>query len=703
MKFKILHQSPTRLRFHLNGAHAMTLEEAEILRVYLENLPGVTSAKVYDRTGDAAVGFSAGEAAGLIRALRGFSYETARRPELEYNTAGRELDREYEGKLVSLVLRRCAKRLLLPLPVRAALSWYHAIGYIRSGLASLRAGQLNVSVLDATAITVSLLRGDSSTASSVMFLLKAGDLLEEWTHKRSVDDLARTMSLNVEKVWLLADGTELLTPIHDISVGDRIVVRSGNMIPLDGKVVSGEAQVNQASMTGESMPVRKTAGSYVYAGTAVEEGSCIIEVEKCSGSGRYDRIVRMIEDSEKLKSALEAKASSLADHLVPWSLGGTLVTLALTRNVTKALSILMVDFSCALKLAMPLAVLSAMKECGSHAITVKGGKYLEAVSAADVLVLDKTGTLTRSQPHVAEVIPFNGYGEEDALRIAACLEEHYPHSMANAVVNAALERGLIHEECHTEVSYVVAHGIASSMDGKKIIIGSHHFVFEDEKCRVLEEDRDRFMAIPDCYSVLFMAIDGILSAAICIEDPLRPEVPDVIDALHRAGLTTIVMMTGDNRRTAEAIAAKAGVDVCISEVLPEDKAAYVRHCREAGRHVIMVGDGINDSLALSESSAGIAVSSGAAIAREIADITIAADNLWELVRLRQISDALMKRIRGNYRRIMSFNGALIALGVAGILAPSTSALLHNTSTIAFSLHSMTKLMPEAKKEAAGGE
>ncbi len=554
-------------------------------------------------------------------------------------------------------------------------------------------GKLEVAVLDATAITVSMLRGDTETASSIMFLLRIGEILEEWTHKKSVDDLARTMSLGVDRVWVRTDsGEEVLVPVGDVRVGSNIVVRTGGMIPLDGKVVGGEATVNQASITGESLPVRKDAGSYAYAGTVVEEGECVIRVEKNSGSGRYDRIVKMIEESERLKSATEDKASHLADKLVPYSLGGTIAVYLLTRNVTKALAVLMVDFSCALKLSMPLAVLSAMRECSFHYISVKGGRFLEAVSEAQTIVFDKTGTLTHAQPRVAEVVPFGGRDEAEMLRLAACLEEHYPHSMANAVVAEAAARGLQHEERHSKVEYVVAHGISSQVGDDKVVIGSYHFVFQDEGCHIPEGEQDRFDALDPAYSHLYLAISGELAAVICVFDPLREEAPAVIESLRRLGLNKIVMMTGDNERTARAIAAQVGVDEYHAEVLPEDKAAFIRAEHEKGRKVIMIGDGVNDSPALSEADAGIAISDGAAIAREIADITVSADDLFALVTLKAISDALMHRIHRNYRTIIGFNFSLIVLGVAGVLPPATSSLLHNASTIAISLHSMTNLL-----------
>ncbi len=691
MKCQILHAAPGRLRVHMMQKH-MSLAQADVLEYYLKNIDGVTDVSVYDRTCDAVIHYSVDRAA-ITSALARFSYEKAEAMDLVPDHTGRELNRQYEDKLTFTVLRRIVNKLFVPAPIRLAVSIYRAAGYVREAIRSLLRGRLEVAVLDATAITVSMLRGDTETASSIMFLLRVGEILEEWTHKKSVDDLARTMSLGVDRVWVRTDsGEEILVPVGDVRVGSSIVVRTGGMIPLDGKVVGGEATVNQASITGESLPVRKDAGSYAYAGTVVEEGECVIRVEKNSGSGRYDRIVKMIEESERLKSATEDKASHLADKLVPYSLGGTIAVYLLTRNVTKALAVLMVDFSCALKLSMPLAVLSAMRECSFHHISVKGGRFLEAVSEAQTIVFDKTGTLTHAQPRVAEVVPFGGRGEDDMLRLAACLEEHYPHSMANAVVAEAAARGLQHEERHTKVEYVVAHGISSQVGGEKVVIGSYHFVFQDEGCRIPEGEQERFDALDPAYSHLYLAISGELAAVICVYDPLREEASAVIGSLRRLGLNRIVMMTGDNERTARAIARQVGVDEYHAEVLPEDKAAFIRAEHEKGRKVIMIGDGVNDSPALSEADAGIAISDGAAIAREIADITVSADDLFALVTLKAISDALMHRIRRNYRTIIGFNFSLIALGVAGVLPPATSSLLHNLSTIAISLHSMTNLL-----------
>ena len=695
MKCQILHQSAGRLRVHLDRTR-MTLREADILEYYLKSIDGVTDAAVYDRTCDAVIVYRT-ERAAVVRALAAFSFEKAESLGLVPEHTTRALNREFEDKLVSTVMRRMASKLFLPMPVRAAISLARSVKYIREGLSALLHGRLTVAVLDATAVSVSMLRGDFATAGSVMFMLRLGEILEEWTHKKSVADLAGAMSLNVDHVWLRTGETETLVPISEVQAGDELVVRTGSLIPLDGKVVSGEAMINQASMTGESLPVPKHAGSYVYAGTVAEEGECVICVEKALGGGRYDRIVKMIEESEKLKSTAEDKASRLADRLVPYTLGGTLLTYLLTRNVTKTLAVLMVDFSCALKLSMPIAVLSAMRESSAHHISVKGGRFLEAVAQADTVVFDKTGTLTYATPTVAQVIPFGGHDESEMLRLAACLEEHYPHSMANAVVAEAKRRGLTHEEYHSQVQYVVAHGISSMVEGKKVLIGSAHFVFEDEGCRVPESEQAKFDALPAEYSHLYLCIAGELAAVVCICDPLRKEAAAAVRALHELGIGKVVMMTGDNRRTAEAVAAEVGVDAVFAEVLPEDKAAFIRREKEAGRTVIMIGDGVNDSPALSEADAGIAISTGAAIAREIADITIASEDLFALVTLRRLSEALMARIHRNYRFIVSFNFSLIVLGVLGILPPTTSALLHNMSTLGISLKSMTDLLPETRE------
>ena len=692
MKCTILHDTAGRLRVHL-CCKRMTLRQADVLEYYLLAVDGVRSVKVYDRTRDAVVVYDA-ERECMIRALARFSFEKAEKLDLAPEHTSRTLNREFEDKLALTVMRRCASNLFLPAPVTSALAVIRSAKYIKEGLLALWHRKLSVAVLDATAVTVSMVRGDFATAGSVMFMLRLGEILEEWTHKKSVADLASAMSLRVENVWQQVDGTEVLTKVTDVKPGDRIVIRTGGMIPLDGRVVEGEAMVNQSSLTGESMPVAKWPGSPVYAGTVAEEGECVVCVEKVSGSGRYDRVVRMIEESEKLKSTAEDKASRMADRLVPYTLGGTAVTYLLTRDVTKMLAVLMVDFSCALKLAIPVAVLSAMRESSGHHISVKGGRFLEAVAKADTIVFDKTGTLTYATPKVAQVIPFGGHREADMLRLAACLEEHYPHSMANAVVEEAKRQGLTHEEYHSQVQYVVAHGISSMGEDKKVIIGSAHFVFEDEGCCIPEGEQEKYDALPAAYSHLYLCIDGELAAVICIHDPLRREAKDAVKALHESGFTNVVMMTGDNRRTAESVAAEVGVDAVYAEVLPEDKAAFIRQEKEKGHTVIMVGDGVNDSPALSEADAGIAISTGAAIAREIADITVASENLFELVTLRKLSEALMDRIHGSYRFIVAFNLSLITLGVAGVLPPAISALLHNTSTLGIGLKNMTDLLEE---------
>ena len=692
MKCKILHDTAGRLRVHL-CCKRMTLRQADVLEYYLLAVDGVRSVKVYDRTRDAVVVYDA-ERERMIRALARFSFEKAEKLDLAPEHTSRTLNREFEDKLALTVMRRCASNLFLPAPVTSALAVIRSAKYIKEGLLALWHRKLSVAVLDATAVTVSMVRGDFATAGSVMFMLRLGEILEEWTHKKSVADLASAMSLRVENVWQQVDGTEVLTKVTDVKPGDRIVIRTGGMIPLDGRVIEGEAMVNQSSLTGESMPVAKRPGSPVYAGTVAEEGECVVCVEKVSGSGRYDRVVRMIEESEKLKSTAEDKASRMADRLVPYTLGGTAVTYLLTRDVTKMLAVLMVDFSCALKLAIPVAVLSAMRESSGHHISVKGGRFLEAVAKADTIVFDKTGTLTYATPKVAQIVPFGGHREGDMLRLAACLEEHYPHSMANAVVEEAKRRGLTHEEYHSQVQYVVAHGISSMVENKKVIIGSAHFVFEDEGCHIPEGEQEKYDALPAAYSHLYLCIDGELAAVICIHDPLRREAKDAVKALHESGFTNVVMMTGDNRRTAEAVAAEVGVDAVYAEVLPEDKAAFIRQEKEKGHTVIMVGDGVNDSPALSEADAGIAISTGAAIAREIADITVASENLFEWVTLRKLSEALMARIHGSYRFIVAFNLSLITLGVAGVLPPAISALLHNTSTLGIGLKNMTDLLEE---------
>lgn len=674
----------------------MTTAQADRLQYYLAALPDVKKVTVSERTLDATVLYhkeSDGAREAILCALSVFDYNSSEVEVPEHT--GRQLKREYEDRLFFLVLGRAVRALILPGAFGRVYSLWKAGHYVAEGLRCLRQGKLEVPVLDATTIAVSLLRGDYSTAGSVMFLLDAGALLEEWTHKKSVDDLAQRMYLNVDKTWVrTVEGEEILASVRDVQPGDLVVVRTGGMIPLDGVVQDGEGSVNQASMTGESLPVRKEEGAYVYAGTVLEEGELIFRVEKALGSGRYDKIVSMIEDSEKLKSATESRASHLADSLVPWSLGGTALTYLLTRNAVRSLSFLMVDFSCALKLAMPITVLSAMRECSEHHINVKGGKFLEAVAQADTIVFDKTGTLTHATPSVREVVTFGGRDRREMLRLAACLEEHFPHSIANAVVREADRQGLVHEERHAKVEYVVAHGIASSVDGARALIGSYHFIFEDENCGLpdTEEDRARFEALPADCSLLYLAVGGELAAAICIEDPVREEAARVVEELHRAGFSRVVMMTGDSAKTAEAVASRLGMDDYYAEVLPEDKAAFIRSEHEAGRRVVMIGDGINDSPALSEADAGIAISAGAAIAREIADITISADDLRELVVLRRISNCLIERINQNYRRIMIFNGGLIGLGLTGVLPSARAALLHNISTIYFSVDSMKNLL-----------
>ncbi|HAJ98323.1 MAG TPA: heavy metal translocating P-type ATPase [Ruminococcus sp.] len=683
MKCQILHESKGRIRVHVMQKH-MSLSQADQLENWFSMQDGITRVQVFDRTCDMILTYTCRRSE-IIRMISHFSYAIA---EIAENS-GRELNREYEEKLVWSAVRRFFGKLFLPAKIRFVFILWKALGYFWEGLKSLLHGRMEVAVLDATAITVSMLRGDTETASSVMFLLNIGEILEEWTHKKSVGDLAKAMSLGIEKVWMVVNGQEVLVPVDRVKKGDNIIIRTGNMIALDGKIVSGDAMVNQASMTGESVPVHKKEGSYVYAGTVVEDGECVVCVEQSAGTGRYDRIVKMIEDSEKLKYNAEDKAFHLADSLVPWSLGTTLVTWLLTRNITKAVSVLMVDFSCALKLAMPVSVLSAMRECSQYGITVKGGRFLETVAEADTIVFDKTGTLTHATPKVAEIITFGGNDENEMLRLSACLEEHYPHSIANAVVKEAFDRGLIHEERHSKVEYVVAHGISSSVDGEKVVIGSYHFVIEDEKCQI--PDERIFRHLPKQYSHLYLAIGGKVSAVICIHDPLREEAHEVIEKLHKCGLSNIVMMTGDNERTAKAIAEQVGVDSYCAEVLPEDKAEFVRSQKETGHTVMMIGDGVNDSPALSEADVGIAISSGAPIAREIADITISADSLEALLQLKLLSNALMKRINWNYRTIMGFNASLILLGILGILPPTTSAFLHNASTLAIGLKSMTNL------------
>ena len=696
MKCKVMHENAGRLRVRMLCGR-MNLKQADELEYYLKAQPGVRDVSVYDRTCDAVISYR-GAKDGIINALRTFDFGSEEVAKLVPEHTTRELNREYQDKLVYAICRRCLSKLFLPMPIRTVTTLLRSAGYIKSGISSIKEGKLTVDVLDATAISVSMLQGNFNTASSVMFMLKIGEILDEWTHKKSIADLAGAMSLNIDKVWILDGQTEALTPIEEVKAGDIISVRMGNMIPLDGKVVSGEATVNQASITGESLPVRKQEGSYVYAGTAIEEGQCLIRVEKSSGSGRYDRIMKMIEESEKLKSETENKAASLADRLVPYTLGGTVLVYLLTRNVTKALSVLMVDFSCALKLSMPVTVLSAMREAGEYNISVKGGKFMEAVAKADTIVFDKTGTLTHATPRVEDIITFGGRSKDEMLRLSACLEEHYPHSIANAVVAEAKNRGLSHEEYHSRVEYVVAHGIQSTVDGKRVVIGSEHFVFDDEACVIPADERNKFDELSGEFSHLYLAISGKLAAIICISDPLRQEAADAIRALHDLGIERVVMMTGDNAHTAKAVAAKVGVDEFFAEVLPEDKAEFIRKERDAGRYVMMVGDGVNDTPALSAADVGIAINTGAAIAKEIADITISSEDLFELVILRRLSMALMKRTNSNYRFIVGFNLSLIALGVGGIVPPTTSALLHNMSTLGIGLKSMTNLLDEPKTE-----
>lgn len=690
MKFIIKHEIKGRIRVHIIQ-NKMTYAQADILAFYLNNNKYVTFAKVYDRTSDATINYI-GDREEIVTLLKHFRYDEVEVPTGLVENSGRELNAKYQEKLVNKVILRYAGRLFLPYPVRACVTTVKSVKYICKGLNCLWHKKIEVPVLDATAIGVSVIRSDFETAGSVMFLLGIGELLEEWTHKKSVDDLARTMSLNVGKVWLVKNDNEVLVPSSEIEVGDKVVVRMGKIIPFDGQVTAGEAMVNQASLTGESAPVRKCENSYVYAGTVVEEGEITVKVKETGGSSKFEKIVTMIEESEKLKSALESKAEHIADKLVPYTLAGTGITYLLSRNVTKALSVLMVDFSCALKLAMPISVLSAIREASMHNITVKGGKFLEAVANADTIVFDKTGTLTKAQPTVAKVISFNGYEPDELLRIAACLEEHFPHSMANAVVDAARAKKLDHEEMHSKVEYVVAHGISTKINDKKVIIGSYHFVFEDEKCVVPEGKEELFKNLPNEYSHLYLAIGDSLAAVICIEDPLREEAEAVINSLRRAGISKIVMMTGDSDRTAKVIAKKVGVDEYYSEVLPEDKAKFVEKEKAKARKVIMIGDGINDSPALSAADVGIAISDGAEIAREIADITIGSDDLYNIVTLKLLSDSLMKRISKNYRNIVGFNTGLILLGVSGIIQPTTSALFHNTSTLLISLKSMRNLL-----------
>ena len=690
MRFKIEHEIRGRVRLHICQKQ-MTCRQADQLEYFLTKLNGVISVKVVERNQDVVICYSDNREE-MLRAIQRFSYEKAEAPESYLQNSGREMNGEYWEKMVNHVVLHYGKKIFLPLPVRTFLTTLKSVKYIWKGVRTLAKCRIEVPVLDATAIGVSMLRGDFSTASSVMFLLGFGEILEDWTHKKSVDDLARSMSLNVSKVWLITEDSEVQVGTDEIKPGDRVRIHMGTVIPFDGIVTEGEAMVNEASLTGESMPVAKHESSYVYAGTVMEEGELTIRVKETSGSTKFEKIVTMIEEAEKLKSAVESKAEHLADRLVPYTLAGTALTYALTRNVTKALSILMVDFSCALKLAMPISVLAAIREANAHHITVKGGKFLEAVAEADTIVFDKTGTLTKAQPTVVDVVSFNGDSKENLLRLAACMEEHFPHSMAKAVMDAAKERGLTHEEMHSKVEYIVAHGISTMVDGRKAIIGSHHFVFEDEKCTIPVGKEELFRNLPEEYSHLYLGIEGKLAAVICIEDPLRPEAPEVVKALRKAGFTQIVMMTGDSDRTAKAIATRVGVDKYYSEVLPEDKAKFVEEAKAQGRKVLMVGDGINDSPALSAADVGIAISDGAELAREIADITIGADDLSVMVTLKEISNGLMDKIHKNYRRIVGINGSLIALGVTGVIQPTMSALLHNTSTLLIGMDSMKSVL-----------
>ena len=692
MKCTILHEGKGRMRVHVEKVR-MTLHRADVLEAYLNHHDAIVHAAVYERTGDVVITYT-GRRSAAIAVLAGYKFDVAEYDALVTSADSRRLNREYQDKMFDLVAGRCLRKLFLPAPLDAAYTAFRSIRFLWKGVRCVLSRRLEVEVLDALSIGVSLLRGDFGTAGSVMFLLNLGSLLEEWTRKKSLDDLARSMALNVDKVWVRSQGTEVLVPLTKVRSGDEVVVRSGNMIPLDGTVLEGEAMVNQAALTGEAMPVRKAEGSTLYAGTVVEEGECVFIAKAEGGSNRYDKIVAMIEESEKLKSSTENRALMLADKLVPWCLGATMVTYLLTRNATRAISCLMVDFSCALKLSMPLAVLSAMRECGSYHITVKGGKYLEALSKADTIVFDKTGTLTRATPQVVEVVPFSGCNEREVLQLAACLEEHFPHSMANAVVRAAKERGISHEEMHSEVEYIVAHGIASRVGGERVVIGSHHFVFEDEHCTVPAGEMDRFNDLDPQYSHLYMAASGQLVGVICIADPLRPEAAHVLRQLRELGISNTVMMTGDSDRTAAAIAKQVGVNQYFAEVLPEDKASFVQKAKAEGHTVVMIGDGINDSPALSAADIGIAINSGAAIAREIADVTIKADSLEELVALKAIANQLQRRVSANYHFVLSFNSTLIVLGAMGILQPATSAMLHNLSTIGISLKSMTNLLPE---------
>ena len=690
MRFRIEHELKGRMRLHV-CTKKMSYEEADTLQYYLGSFPFVTKVKVHENIGNVTVNY-VGSRKQLCEVLAAYQPETMDVPDEFLHNSGRKLNEEYKEKLINKVLFMAGTKLFLPAPVRTVITVIKAGKYWKEGIKTLAHRKIEVPVLDATAIGVSVLRGDMNSANSIMFLLGIGEILEEWTHKKSVEDLARSMSLNITKVWQLVNGKEVLVPSNAIVPGDEVVVHMGNVIPFDGVLTSGDAMVNQASLTGEPLPVHKTTGGYVYAGTVVEDGDLTLKVEKSAGGTRFEKGVAMIEDSEKLKSSLEGKAEHLADRLVPYTLAGTGAVYLLTRNVMKALAVLMVDFSCALKLAMPISVLSAIREASHYQVTVKGGKYLEAMSEADTIVFDKTGTLTKAQPTVVDVIPFCEAQSDELLRIAACLEEHFPHSMAKAVVDAAAQKGLVHEEIHSKVEYIVAHGISSFVEGKKVVIGSAHFIFEDEKCVVPEGYQSRFDSLPEEYSHLYLAVDGKLCAVICIEDPLREEAAEVIQELKKVGIKNVVMMTGDSDRTARAIAARVGVDRYFAEVLPEDKAHFVEKAKANGSKVIMIGDGINDSPALSAADVGIAISDGAEIAREIADVTVGADNLYQIVTLKQISNALMKRIHTNYRRIVAINAGLIVLGVAGVIQPTTSALLHNSSTLVISLESMKNLL-----------
>lgn len=695
MRFQIKHEIKGRLRVHVIRKR-MSFSQADTLQYYLMGLTGVQKVKVQNRTCDAIIEYD-GDRGEILKELQRFSYQQTEVPADYLKNSGREMNQYYWDKLVNRVILHYGTKLFLPISVRDVIATVKSVKYVCEGVRTLLKGKIEVPVLDGTAIGVSVFRGDYSTASSVMFLLGIGEILEEWTHKKSVEDLARSMSLNISKVWLIREGKEELTELTAVNSGDRVVVHMGNVIPFDGDVVAGEAMVNQASLTGESNPVRKIEGGYAYAGTVVEEGEITICVKEVNGSSKYEKIMTMIEDSEKLKSSLEGRAAHLADRLVPYTFAGTGLVWLLTRNTTRALSVLMVDFSCALKLAMPLTVLSAIREASTYDITVKGGKYLEAMAEADTIVFDKTGTLTKAQPTVVDVVSFNGQSPDELLRIAACLEEHFPHSMAKAVVEKAVERNLVHEELHSKVEYIVAHGIYSTIEGKDVVIGSHHFVFEDEHAVIPEGKQELFDQLPEQYSHLYMAIDGKLAAVICIEDPLRKEAPEVIRRLKQCGISKVVMMTGDSDRIASTIAHKVGVDEYYSEVLPEDKAKFVENEKKSGRRVIMIGDGINDSPALSEASVGIAISDGAEIAREIADVTISADDLYEIATLKRLSDAMVRRINKNYHMIVGINTGLILLGVAGVFRPTMSALLHNTSTILISLKSMENLLDAGTK------